>query len=73
MRGYSRNPESLLFYGLICSGYGIYLFKRALDGDTLLPGTTFTYIPKWLFYSAAILLQAPLPLAYFFLKSKNLI
>ena len=73
MRGYSRDPELLLFYGLLSSAYGIYLFKRAIDGDTLLSGTTFTYIPKWMFYTAGVLLQLPLPLAYFFLKSKGLV
>lgn len=38
-----------------CTGYGIYLTKRGIEGDTLMPGTNFTYLPKWLFIKSEIL------------------
>ena len=69
MRFYSRNPRSLLVVGGICSVYGLYLIKRGWEGDTLCPGTTFTYLPKWLFYVSGIVLQIPLPAGYLYLKS----
>jgi hypothetical protein len=73
MRFYSRDPKVLLIIGALCSGYGIYLIKRGYEGDTLLPGTSFCYLPKWLFYLAGVLLQIPLPMAYLFLKSQAII
>jgi hypothetical protein len=73
MRFYSRDPKVLLIIGALCSGYGIYLIKRGYEGDTLLPGTSLGYLPKWLFYLAGVLLQIPLPMAYLFLKSQAII
>lgn len=73
MRFYSRDTKVLLIIGVLCSGYGIYLIKRGYEGDTLLPSTSFCYLPKWLFYLAGVLLQIPLPLAYLFLKSQSII
>ncbi|MES2660367.1 MAG: hypothetical protein V4689_17215 [Verrucomicrobiota bacterium] len=57
----------LIGVGLLCTGYVIYLIKRGIEGDTLYPGTTFTYLPRWLFIGSGILLQLPLPLAFWFL------
>jgi len=68
---YPRNPYILLVVGGVCTLYGLYLIKKAWDGDTLCPGTDFTYLPKWLFYLGGVLLQLPLPAAYIFLKSFN--
>lgn len=59
----TRNPGNLITVGLICAGYGIYLIKRGIEGDTLMPGTTFTYLPRWSFITAGLLLQMPLPAA----------
>ncbi len=73
MRFYSRDPKVLLLIGFLCSGYGIYLIKRGYEGDTLMPGTTFFYLPKWLFYVVGLILQIPLPMAYLFLKSQSII
>jgi len=33
-----------------------------------MPGTLFTYIPKWMFFLAGALLQLPLPIAYYYLR-----
>lgn len=69
----ARNPRTLITVGLICTGYGIYLIKRDIEGDTLMPGTTFIYLPKWLFITTGLLLQLPLPAAFWFLDElKNL-
>ena len=57
----------------MCSSYGIYLLKKAWDHDTLLPGTLTVYLPRWLFVLAGLLFQIPLPAAYWFLKSQNLV
>jgi|GEM_PF-2689081 len=65
----ARNPLTLLVVGVLCTLYGLYLMKRPWEGDTLCPGTTFTYLPKWLFYLAGLILQIPLPAAFMFLKS----
>ena len=59
----------LIAIGLMATGYGIYLIKRGIEGDTLCPGTTFTYLPRWLFIGTGILLQLPLPAAVWFLHS----
>ncbi len=59
----------LIGVGLICTGYGIYLIKRGIEGDTLCPGTQFTYLPRGLFIGTGILLQLPLPAAFWFLHS----
>ena len=59
----------LIAIGLIATGYGIYLIKRGIEGDTLCPGTNFTYLPRWLFIGTGILLQLPLPAAFWFLHS----
>ena len=59
----------LIVIGLIATGYGIYLLKRGIEGDTLCPGTNFTYLPRWLFIGTGILLQLPLPAAFWFLRS----
>lgn len=69
----TRDPRTLIAIGLICTGYGIYLIKRGIEGDTLMPGTTFTYLPKWLFITTGLLLQLPLPAAFLILDQlKNL-
>lgn len=67
----TRNPRALIAIGLICTGYGIYLIKRGIEGDTLMPGTNFTYLPRWLFISTGLLLQLPLPAAFWFLHEQN--
>lgn len=58
---------SLIAVGLISAGYGIYLIKRGIEGDTLCPGTNFTYLPRWLFIGTGVLLQLPLPAAFWIL------
>lgn len=63
----------LLVVSLICTGYGIYLLKRAWEGDTLLPGTLTVYIPKWIFVLTGLILQTPLPLAWIYLKNMGVI
>jgi hypothetical protein len=63
----SRSPANLVAVGLFCTGYGIYLIKRGIEGDTLMPGTNFTYLPKWLFITFGLFLQLPLPAAAWFL------
>lgn len=60
---------NLITVGLVCTGYGIYLIKRGIEGDTLCPGTTFTYLPRWLFIGTGLLLQLPLPAAFWFLNA----
>ncbi len=64
----SRHPSKLVVIGLICTVYGIILIKRGYEGDTLMPGTNFTYLPKWLFITGGVLLQLPLIGAVWFLK-----
>lgn len=64
---FSRNPAALLVVAAISTGYGIHLIIRGLQGDTLMPGTNFTYIPRWIFIAAGLLLQLPLPGAIWFL------
>ena len=59
----------LIVIGLMATCYGIYLIKRGIEGDTLCPGTNFTYLPRWLFIGTGILLQLPLPAAFWFLRS----
>jgi hypothetical protein len=49
--------------GLLATGYGLYLIKRGIEGDTLLPGTLFTYVPRWAFIVIGLLFQIPLPTA----------
>lgn len=61
------NPSSLLVVGLISTGYGLHLILRGLRRDTLMPGTNFTCLPRWLFVAAGLLLQLPLPGAIWFL------
>lgn len=64
---------NLIFVGIVCTVYGIILIKRGIEGDTLCPGTTFTYLPRWLFIGTGILLQLPLAAAFWFLHAaKNL-
>ncbi len=64
-----RYSSRLIIVGMICTGYGIYLIKRGIEGDTLMPGTTFTYLPKWLFITTGLLLQLPLPAAFWYLET----
>lgn len=64
---WARNPIVLIVVGVIATGYGINLIIRGLQGDTLMPGTTFTYLPRWIFVSAGLLLQLPLIGAVWFL------
>ena len=64
---FARNPLVLIVVGLIATGYGLHLIIRGIQGDTLLPGTTFTYLPRWLFIAAGLVLQLPLPAALWFL------
>ena len=61
------NPNNLILVGLIATGYGIYLIKRGIEGDTLLPGTLFTCVPRWVFIFIGLLLQLVLPAAIWFL------
>ena len=61
------NPNNLILVGLIATGYGIYLIKRGIEGDTLLPSTLFTYVPRWVFIFIGLLLQLVLPAAIWFL------
>ena len=61
------NPYSLVLIGLLATGYGIYLIKRGIEGDTLLPGSLFTYVSRWVFILVGLLLQLPLPAAIWFL------
>ena len=65
---FSRRPGTLLAIGIICTAYGIILIKKGIEGDTLMPGTTFTYLPRWLFITSGILLQLPVIGAVIFLK-----
>jgi len=34
-----------------------------------LPGTTFTHLPRWTFFVGGLLMQIPLSLAWWWLKS----
>lgn len=63
----ARNPFVLILVGVIATGYGIHLILRGIQGDTLLPGTTFTYLPRWLFIVTGLVLQLPLIGAVWFL------
>ncbi|MBE2178982.1 MAG: hypothetical protein IAE97_00725 [Chthoniobacterales bacterium] len=63
----ARNPFVLIVLGVVATGYGIHLILRGLQGDTLLSGTTFTYLPRWLFILTGLILQLPLPGAVWFL------
>lgn len=56
----ARNPFVLILVGVIATGYGIHLMLRGIQGDTLLPGTTFTHLPRWLFIATGLVLQLPL-------------
>ena len=62
-------PANLLTVGGICTFYGLYLIKCGYEGDTLMPGTQFTYLPRWLFYAVGLLLQLPVVVAWLFLRS----
>lgn len=62
-------PGSLVGVGVVCSVYGAILIKRAVEGDTLMPGTQFTYLPKWVFLTCGLLFQVPLIGAICFLKA----
>jgi|688.fasta_scaffold291845_2 hypothetical protein len=64
-----RSPGTLLAIGLLCTIVGIRQFYKVYHGDTLMPGTNFTYLPHWFFYVTGALLQIPLPLAWWFLHS----
>jgi hypothetical protein len=70
---YTRNPLSLLSLGLVCTVLGIRLLIKGRQGDTLMPGTNFTYLPVWLFYVSGILMQLPLPLAWWFLRAQGVL
>ena len=65
---FSRRPGTLLAIGIFCTVYGIILIKKGIEGDTIMPGTTFTYLPKWLFITTGVLLQLPIIGATLFLK-----
>lgn len=65
---FSRRPGTLLAIGIICTVYGIILIKKGIEGDTLMPGTTFTYLPRWLFVTTGVLLQLPIVGAVIFLR-----
>lgn len=65
---FSRRPGALIAIGIVCTIYGIILVKRGIEGDTLMLGTNFTYLPRWLFITTGILLQLPLAGACLFLK-----
>lgn len=62
-------PGELLWAGGICSIVGLALLRKWWDQDTLLPGTTFTHLPRWTFFVGGLLMQIPLPLAWWWLKS----
>ena len=64
----SRHPTKLVVIGLISTVYGVILIKKGIEGDTLMPGTTFTYLPRWLFIWGGVLMQLPLIGAVWFLK-----
>ena len=64
----SRYGGRLITVGLLSTGYGIYLIKRGIEGDTLMPGTNFTYLPRWLFFTTGAILQLPLPAAIWYLN-----
>lgn len=57
-----------MIIGMICTVYGLFLIKRGIEGDTLMPGTSFTYLPRWLFITTGILLQTPLIAAWMYLR-----
>jgi len=62
-----RHAGKLVVVGIFATGYGIYLIKRGIEGDTLMPGTNFTYLPRWLFFITGAILQLPLPAAIWYL------
>lgn len=66
---YRGRPGNLIAVGIACTVFGLILIKRAIEGDTLMPGTQFTYLPKWLFVTCGLLLQLPLAGACFYLKA----
>lgn len=66
-----RSPGRLILMGGACTVVGAVFIKRAWEGDTLLPGTLTCYVPKWIYYTFGLLLQLPLPLSYYFLKSQG--
>ena len=57
MRFIRGNSYNFIVIGLIATGYGIYLIKRGTEGDRLLAGTLFTYVPRWIFILIGLLLQ----------------
>lgn len=66
-----NGPGGLLLVGVICAVFGVRYLKRGIEGDTLMPGTSFTYIPRWLMISFGLVLLTPLPAAIWFLKEQG--
>lgn len=65
---FSRNPSGLLVVGAIATVYGLHLIKCGIQGDTLMPGTSFTYLPRWLFIATGLVIQIPLPAAIWYIQ-----
>lgn len=64
---YPPRATDLILVAACCSVAGAVLLWKGIKGDTLMPGTLFTYLPKWLFIALGLLFQLPLPLAFWYL------
>lgn len=68
LMAFSRNPSGLLIVGAITTIYGLNLIKCGIQGDTLMPGTSFTYLPRWIFITTGLVMQLPLPAAIWYMQ-----
>ena len=59
--------SGLMSVGIIVSVYGLYLWWRAITGDTRLRGSEWTYFPRSYFFAAGLILQLPLVAIIWFL------
>lgn len=64
---FAPHATDLILVGAVCTASGAVLLWKGITGDTLIPGTLFTYLPKWVFLGLGLLLQLPLPLAFWYL------
>jgi hypothetical protein len=69
----TADPGGLIGVGVVCTVTGLAAIRKALTGHALLPGTTWTRVPRWILWLVGLALQLPLPLALFFLRKQGLL
>jgi hypothetical protein len=71
MDSIGQRAGGLMWVGILVSRYSPHMIWRGITGDTRIRETDWTYLPKWCFFAAGLILQLPLTAIVWFMARQG--